>query len=280
MVDTMARYKDYSVYQKDEFYKTLEDGDMNQDILPYFKRETITIDENYKYLPDTRFRKFLSLLIRASTALISYCFTKCKHAYKVKGKENLKMLKEEGTISISNHVLHTDNMILRSSVYPHKKMYWVASPKNMVKGFGGQFLKYGGVLPLSTNMKALKNFSEAIEQLMQKKRLVHFYPEQSLWPYYKKPRPFKSGAFYYAVKFNVPVLPIFLTFKKSGWFRRMFGVKYKITANIMQAIYPNNEIESMQKRIEDLKVRSQNAFNECYEKTYNQSNDEKDEGMK
>ena len=49
---------------------------------------------------------------------------------------------------------------------------------------------------------------------------ILIYPEQSMWYNYRKPKPLKVGAFSFAVKNNVPVLPIFITCEDTENFDR------------------------------------------------------------
>ena len=41
------------------------------------------------------------------------------------------------------------------------------------------------------------------------------YPEQSMWWNYRKPKPLKKGAYTFAAKNHVPVLPCFITMEDS-----------------------------------------------------------------
>ena len=67
-------------------------------------------------------------------------------------------------------------------------------------------------------------------------KIVNFYPEHALWPRYENLRPFKPGAFRYAVKFGVPVLPVFIEFKMTK-LRRILRRKKKMIVHILPAVY-------------------------------------------
>ena len=45
---------------------------------------------------------------------------------------------------------------------------------------------------------------------MNRGEFVLIYPEQEMWFNYRKPRPPKRGAYYYAAKLNVPVISCFV----------------------------------------------------------------------
>ena len=72
----------------------------------------------------------------------------------------------------------------------------------------------------------------------------------------------KDGAFHYAVKFSVPILPIFCTFKrnKKGHLRR-------IRVHILPAVYADGTLPKGE-RMQDMKRRAEEAWKECYERAY------------
>lgn len=53
-------------------------------------------------------------------------------------------------------------------------------------------------------------FPNQIKNALDENKLVLIYPEQEMWFNYRKPRPCKRGAYLYAVKFNVPVISLFV----------------------------------------------------------------------
>ena len=84
---------------------------------------------------------------------------------------------------------------------------------------------------------------------------------------YEKPRPFKEGAFHYADKFDVPVIPTFITFRDSG---KVDGeglpIKY-FTVHIMPPIYR----DPSQNRAENVKTMMDKNYQMCkakYEEVY------------
>lgn len=118
------------------------------------------------------------------------------------------------------------------------------------------------MLPLTANLAGMRNLNAELERLVtKKKQIINFYPEQAFWKNYQKPRPMMDGAFHYAVKFNVPVVPIFCTFKKKK------GKPKKLRINVLPLLYPNEALPRAE-RIADLKARAQAAWKQCYEKAY------------
>ena len=139
-------------------------------------------------------------------------------------------------------------------------------------------------LPLSSNIKTMAKFTEATNTLLQKGNFVLFYPEQAMWWNYRKPRPLKVGAYKFAVKNNVPVLPCFITMKDSDILGEDLRREIKdfdvgenflpdgfyvqeYTIHIGEPIYPKAELSSKE-NMDYLAQRNFEAWKEIYEREY------------
>ena len=93
------------------------------------------------------------------------------------------------------------------------KVYITGAEFNKQKGMLGILMREGGLLQFSSNKKAMRNLDNAITYYLEKNNYILFYPEQAMWWLYEKPRPMNKGAFHYAIKNNVTVIPVFITFE-------------------------------------------------------------------
>ena len=139
----------------------------------------------------------------------------------IRGIENWQNL-NSGAIITCNHFNAFDSFAIQEAYHaakkwPKSKFYRVIREGNYTSfpGFFGELMRHFYTLPLSSNMKTMVKFTEATNTLLQKGNFVLFYPEQAMWWNYRKPRPLKPGAYKFAVKNNVPVLPCFITMKDS-----------------------------------------------------------------
>ena len=82
----------------------------------------------------------------------------------------------------------------------------------------------------------------SIDSLLNNGKTVHFYPEGSLWLYYDKIRHFKNGAFDFAVRNNVPIIPMVFKFDKQKKISNLIKPKTIITLEILKPVYPNKLI--------------------------------------
>lgn len=180
---------------------------------------------------------------------------------KVIGKKNLKAVKKSGAITICNHFHYLDTLFVRQAI-GHINSFHTMAPWNNKNGIGGHIIRHGGMMPLSSDYTAMKNFSLELEHKLKNHKLVNFYPEHSMWWNYQKPRPMKKGAFHYAVKYDVPILPIFCTFKKSNR-----GGAKKVRIHILPPIYADKSL-SVNDRIEKMKSEAEKEWRKCYESEY------------
>ena len=113
-------------------------------------------------------------------------------------------------------------------------------------------------------------FMRAMNTVLQRGDFVLIYPEESLWPGYKKPKPLKNGAFYFAVKNNVPIIPIFITMEGSGVKDENGNEIPDYTINIGKSISQNAD-KTSKENIEEMKNQNYDFCKKVYEDFYKTS---------
>lgn len=186
----------------------------------------------------------------------------------VEGEENLKAL-EKGAVVTCNHFSPYDNYMLFHCIrkkLPKKYLYKVIREGNYTNfpGLYGFFFRHCNTLPLSRNRRTMINFMTAVNTLLKNGETILIYPEQEMWWNYKKPRPYKVGAFKIAHRAGVPVLPIFITMQEDP--NRLDGEGYPLqrhTVHILPAVYPddNTPEEMMEKTYEACKRKYEEVYN-------------------
>ena len=144
------------------------------------------------------------------------------------------------------------------ALYP-KKVYYVTSKDGFEMILVRHIVRLLNALPIPDGINSKKRFMDAIDTVLKNKKIVHFYPEGSLWPYYGKIRNFKSGAFEMAVRNNVPIIPMVYTYRKPKGIRGVFKRKPDLTLNILSPIYPNKNL-SKKEAVSELKDLVYNAI--------------------
>ena len=106
-----------------------------------------------------------------------------------------------------------------------------------------------------------------MERILTKGGLVLVYPEQSMWWNYRKPKPLKKGAFVFAAKNNVPVLPCFITMKDTDVLGDDGFFVQEYTIHVSEPIYPDAE-KSVRANTQAMLDANYNEWKRIYEETY------------
>ncbi len=247
-----------------------KEGKFNEHLNPAVG-EYIPVDGNYKYIETNPFKRFANFFKRLFVVRPFLRYTNKMFQTEVTGRENLKAIKKSGCIVCCNHVNKLDCAAVIYALRG-KKVYTTGAEFNNMQGFLGDMMRVGGLLPLSTSYGAMKNLDATIAKLLKRGNAVTFYPERAEWWGYEKPRPLFSGAFKYAIKNNVPVLPVFITFKSLNGAEssasREDGTQLKrFVVNILPPLFPSGR-QSPKDEVLRLKDGCADEWKNCYESFY------------
>lgn len=258
VVDKISEYEKEGIFDKD-----VEPDPPSKVLLP----------DDVDYLLKKRSSRLKNKI--ANKLAVSYFEKEFKKKRLIQGEvigiENAINLKG-GAIVTCNHFSIYDHYVVYRTLAPYLKdgkIYKVIREGNYtsMKGIFGFFFRHCNTLPLSSRLDTMKNFLEAIEVLLARGEKILVYPEQAMWWNYKKPRPMKNGAFKFAIKNGVPVLPIFITLKESGLFSADGSPVYIYNVNISEPIYKNDEL-SDRENIEYIKDKNYEIWKNIYESYY------------
>lgn len=193
----------------------------------------------------------------------------------IDGIENEHLLEDalkNGAIVTCNHFSPFDNYVVFHCIrkyLPHKYLYKVIREGNYTNfpGLYGFFFRHCNTLPLSSNRRTMINFYSSVATLLKNKESILIYPEQAMWWNYKKPRPFKIGAFKLAYKNNVPIVPLFISLKDD---ERLDSDGYPLqrhTLHILEPIYPNKDLKGKEGEF-DMLNRTFELYKGKYEEVY------------
>lgn len=208
-------------------------------------------------------RKFVHNLIDEKKLIIK----------EIKGIENFKNL-NSGAVITCNHFNAFDSFAIQlayeAAQQPNRTFYRVIREGNYTSfpGFYGFLMRHCNTLPLSSNRKTMEKFMLATNELLQNGNFVLVYPEQSMWWNYRKPKPLKKGAYMFAAKNNVPVLPCFITMKDSDIMGDDGFYVQEYTIHISKPIYPDSSLHAV-KNIENMMDKNYAVWKSIYETEYN-----------
>ncbi len=150
-------------------------------------------------------------------------------------------LPDGGMLITSNHFSPVENTVIRNFVrgLGYKRLNVVCQVTNLaMTGSIGFLMNYADTVPLLPEPHYMaKEFTDVLARLMKKGEAVLIYPEQEMWFNYRKPRPPKRGAYYFAAKLNAPILSCFVEivdreemdtpqFHKVSYILHILGVLY------------------------------------------------------
>ncbi len=190
----------------------------------------------------------------------------------MRGLENFTNL-DCGAVITCNHFNAFDSFAIQltyeASGHKDRSFWRVIREGNYTSfpGFYGFLMRHCNTLPLSSNRKTMKKFIAATNELIQNGNFVLFYPEQSMWWNYRKPKPLKSGAFMFAAKNHAPVLPCFITMKDSDVMGEDGFYVQEYTIHVAKPIFPDESLP-YRKQIDDMMQKNYDVWKDIYEKEY------------
>lgn len=215
----------------DSFYIDVEDDPSGHELRP----------DEVDYLRKKPSSKIKTLGARAMAAILQPLVRKDLQIT-VEGEENLAGI-DGAAIITSNHFSIFENIAVKEvadRVQGKHRFYRVIKGLNFFQpGWVGFLMKNCDTLPLSKKLKTLRLFESALEQILAKGGLVLVYPEQAMWWNYRKPRPPKAGAYHYAAKFEVPIIPCFVTMEDTEVPDGYGFPKQTYTIHVMPPLYPD-----------------------------------------
>lgn len=208
-------------------------------------------------------KRFLNNLLKDNKLIIK----------QINGLENLKSV-SSGAIITCNHFNPFDSFAIEkvfreSRQNREKKLYKVIREGNYTnfQGLYGFFFRNCDTLPLSSNLDTMKEFLKAVDTILQRKDFILIYPEQSMWWNYKKPKPLKIGAYKFAARNNVPVIPIFITMQDSSIIGEDGFFIQEYIINIGKPIYPDSKL-SEKENANTMREKNAEIWKEIYEDFY------------
>ncbi|MGN1349670.1 MAG: 1-acyl-sn-glycerol-3-phosphate acyltransferase [Anaerovoracaceae bacterium] len=198
------------------------------------------------------------------------CTRMNRKSIEIAGMEKLQGI--HGGIITSNHFSPLDNTAVRQLVLAlgKKKLFIVSQDSNLgMKGIVGFLMRCADTIPMSKSRSYMANvFPEKLQACLQND-FVLIYPEEEMWYNYRKPRPLRRGAYYYAAALRAPVISCFVEIIDDGKdLKREFGrVRYRL--HVLEPIWPDPE-KSVRENSFEMCERDYRQKKAAYERIYHQ----------
>ncbi|MFJ2521487.1 lysophospholipid acyltransferase family protein [Cellulosimicrobium cellulans] len=139
------------------------------------------------------------------------------HGLRVTGREHL-VSERGGVVSIANHVHYLDGPWVAGQ-FRGRRAAVVSQPSNFHLPVAGLLVSHLLAVPLPRGPGELSAFEARLRRTVDAGQGVHFFPEGVLAMYDTTLRPFQRGAFVYACRLDVPVVPMVFTYGRRPWWR-------------------------------------------------------------
>lgn len=246
-----------------QFYNKVETDDPE-----LTKKETAKLMRRFVFVHRTPAYAWNNWLARCVTDTVS---RKINRETEYIGLENIQNIRT-GAVVTSNHFNPLDNTAIRETLKQvgRKRLYIVSQETNFaMKGLIGFLMNYMDTIPIwkSDRNYMAHEFENMVGKVLKKNRFLLIYPEQEMWFNYRKPRPPKRGAYYYAAKYHVPVISCFVEIRDCDEKENEEFYKTRYIVHVLPAIYPDPELGVRENSIHMMK-QDYEQKKEAYEKAY------------
>lgn len=242
-----------------------KEGRFNDHIDDVVNTKYIPVDEEFTY--EKKWFQKIGYTLLKKGIVSPYAFI-ANHLWlktKVVGRSNLNGI-STGAILTSNHVNKLDSLAIGYAIKKKRIHYTVAEFNNMDCNLGRCMRAYG-IMPIPSKRSMLPRFEQQLQKYLNRGDWINFFPECSEWWCYEKPRPYQIGAFHYAAKYQVPIVPLFITFHKTKKYLPEGIEQRQFIVHILKPIYPNLSLP-LKERKNDLKRRNETMIWDCYHRFY------------
>lgn len=219
--------------------------------------------------------KILSSLLYLIAYPILFLLTKIWMGLKIEGRENLSKVGDE-YITVANHINMIDCAMITLSIFP-RIPYFLTLQSNLEIPIIKYLVMLFRGIPIPRSKTGKEKMVNTIDALLKNGEVVGIYPEGHLIPYYDGIREFKNGAFNFAVKNQVPILPIVFSYREPEGIIKKIKKKPFITLTILEPEYP--KVEMSKANVEELKKRVQRKMRleRRMKKIYNENEEMQEE---
>ncbi len=184
---------------------------------------------------DTSFSRLMGDILIAFVALIGRPLSRLLYSIRIETKKPEKSRKlPSRAILISNHCMPLDPVFHGMAVFP-RRTYFTLLEETCEAPVLGSLVRFLGGIPLPRSGTRLDDIEEAVSHGLANRGLVHFYPEGECFIGNQKIFPFKAGAFYFAIKSGVPVVPVVTILRRRNGRK---STRIQVTVRVLAPIVP------------------------------------------
>ena len=174
--------------------------------------KTRKVDNTFRFIPAGILSKAVSFLLYYVVAFPPvYLYMKIAYHTKIINRGAVRQI-QGGFFLYGNHTHWSDAYLGHLAAAP-RRTYVVASPDAVsIRGLQNIVMMLGAI-PIPTEAKGLRKFSEAVKKCVQDGNCVTIFPEAHIWPYYTGIRPFPATSFAFPAELGLPVVAMVTTYR-------------------------------------------------------------------
>ncbi len=184
-------------------------------------------DETYPYIDNSLSFKLNGILgFFVKWVLVAF-WNRFHFGIRIKGKENVRKYRKElkdGAMCVCNHVFIFDAFGVNQAVKKFSTLRIPMFAKHF-NGKNGWFMRHVGGIPIPETRGGIAKFNEAFDEYHRRKEWFLIFPESVRWNMYVPIRPFRTGAFSMAYKYDIPIIPMVYSYRERKGLYRLFGSK-------------------------------------------------------
>ena len=187
----------------------------DEHIVPLEITHDVVVDENYPFLDKSPKFRFMRGLLYLGIFVLVFFLSPLRFGLKMEGRKYLRKYREllkDGAMTVSNHVHRWDFLFVLQAVR-YRMMYFPVW-KEQLKGADEGFIRFSGGIPIPEEIHTIRHFNNAFDEVHAMKKWIHAFPEGSRFDYFVPIRPFKKGVFTMAHRYNLPVIPVGLSYRR------------------------------------------------------------------
>lgn len=193
-------------------------------------------------IPESKFDRLIDRLIERWTRnLLRIAAAKLKIVWQA---DRAKVIRHESAIVVSNHQSYADIVVLER-VFPKLLRMFTKTELYALPVFGQAMAKFGHV---RIDRKAGKNdFEPAVKKLFEQKKWLYLAPEGTRSKDGILKKKFRSGAFWLAHKFNVPIIVVGLKGSRDVLPKGSLWISphKSITATVLDVLDPTQDPDTL-----------------------------------
>lgn len=233
--------------------------------------KAVKLSKDYAFFNQNPFFKLGSFLMVLLIKILGlYVYGIFFRGLRIKGKKNLKYLKNDRYILVSNHIHVLDAVWIGALLFP-RKIYVTMLQSNLGLPVVGKILRIAGGIPIPETKEHMVHFLDELKNELSKKTPVLVMPEASIRPYHVGIRKFLSGAFRFAADADAKILPFVYVYKNPNFIQKIYMKKPRLHLHILKPI----EVEQGETKHQTLNL-TKDKVHKAMSEYFNQHSDLKE----